>query len=280
MASSVEVVAAPKVENAKPKVRLGVPAFRPNAIIKASAYKSIIIAELILLCGLWLLMPKIIPSPMQVIAALQELVTDQGLIGELWTSLTLNVEAIALSTVISLIISYSAVIPVVRPIAAAIGKGRFLSLVGLSFVMTLLVGGGHPLKLGLLTFNMTVFFVTSMVDVVLQVPEENLDYVRTLRCGEWRVLLESRVFGTLGSAFDMMRQNAAIGWMMLTMVEGMVRGEGGIGRLLSDQEKHFSLAAIFAVQAVFVLVGIGQDLLIGWLKTVFAPWSTLSYKRK
>jgi NitT/TauT family transport system permease protein len=143
-----------------------------------------------------------------------------------------------------------------------------------------MLGGGHALKLGLLTFNMAVFFVTSMVDVILQVPNADLDYVRTLRAGECRVLLEARIFGTLGSAFDIMRQNAAIGWMMLTMIEGMVRGEGGIGRLLVDQEKHFNLASIFAIQLVFVSVGIGQDIFIGWLKGIVAPYSTLAYTKQ
>jgi NitT/TauT family transport system permease protein len=126
---------------------------------------------------------------------------------------------------------------------------------------------------------LTVFFVTSMADVVEQTPRGKLDYARTLRMGEWHVLWEQIVLGNLGAAFDIMRQNAAMGWLMLTMVEGLVRGEGGIGRLLLDQEKHFNLAAILAVQLVFLLVGIGQDLLIRWLKRIFVPYEMLAYER-
>jgi NitT/TauT family transport system permease protein len=279
MANTGAKPASPKTNTAKSRHGLGSVIFRPNAELKFSAYQSLILIESIILFGLWLLLPKIIPSPMEVLRALQDLVSTQGLLGELWTSLSLNIQAIILSSGISLGLSYLAAIPAFRPITTAVGKGRFLSMVGLSFAFTLMLGGGHALKLGLLTFNMAVFYVTSMADVILQVPNDNLDYVRTLRAGEWRVLWEARILGTLGSAFDIMRQNAAMGWMMLTMVEGMVRGEGGVGRMLVDQEKHFNLASIFAIQLVFLSVGIGQDIFIGWLKSVVAPYSILAYKK-
>lgn len=263
----------------KSKFRFGGNVFRPNAIVSTGTYHKILITEIIVLVGLWCLLPAIIPSPVTIVSTLGNLIQNDGLLGELWTSLTLNLEAIGLSTVIALLLSYATAIPAFQPFASFVSKGRFLSLIGLSFVMTLYLGGGHPLKLGMLTFGLTVFFVTSMMDIVLQVPQDTLDYVRTLRASEWRVLWEARVMGTLGEAFDIMRQNAAMGWLMLTMVEGLVRSEGGIGRMLIDQEKHFSLAAIFAIQLVFLLVGIGQDILIRWLKTIFAYSSTLKYSK-
>ena len=50
--------------------------------------------------------------------------------------------------------------------------------------------------------------------------------------GEWRVVWEVVILGTIDKAFEVFRQNAEIGWMMLTMVESMYRQGGGIGRLL------------------------------------------------
>jgi NitT/TauT family transport system permease protein len=83
----------------------------------------------------------------------------------------------------------------------------------------------------------------------------------------------------LGQAFDILRQNAAMGWLMLTMVEGIVRSEGGIGRMLLDQEKHFNLPSLFAITGLFLLVGVGQDILIAWLKTIIAPSASLAYTK-
>jgi NitT/TauT family transport system permease protein len=171
-------------------------------------------------------------------------------------------------------------VPFMRPIATAVSKGRFLGLIGLTFVFTLLLGGGRPLKLALLVFGMTVFFVTSMADVVASIPKETFDHARTLRMGEWRVVWEVVVLGTKDKAIEVLRQNAAIGWMMLTMVEGISRAEGGLGAMLLNQNKHFHLAEVFAVQILILAVGVLQDYGIGALKRLVAPYAALTLERR
>ena len=167
----------------------------------------------------------------------------EGLGTELITSFYLNLEAIALATIVSLLLAYATVMPFFRPVVALLSKLRFLSLVGLTFFFTLMAKSGHQLKLSLLAFSVSVFFVTGMADVIEGVPKEEFDLARTLRMGEWRVVWEVIVLGQVDKAFDVLRQNAAIGWMMLTMVEGIVRSEGGVGTILLDQNHHFRLAS-------------------------------------
>lgn len=252
------------------------PALRPNQWIPRSAYYVIAIAWTIIVIMAWLLAPAVFPSPARVLRALAELTSTQGLIGELSISLGLFAQSLLIATILSLILAYSTVIPAMRPIVTAITKLRFLSLVGLSFIVTVTIGGGRPLKVTLLVFGITVFLLTSLVDVVAQVPEEKLDHARTLRMGEWRTVWEVIVLGQVAAVLDAIRQNAAIGWAMLTMVEGIARGEGGIGTMLMDQNKHFNLAAIFAVQAVFLLAGFAQDTFLAWLKHTVAPHADLT----
>jgi NitT/TauT family transport system permease protein len=256
------------------------PALRPNQWIPSSAYYVIAAGWTVVVLLAWLVAPAYFPSPARVLRALNELTQTQGLIGELWTSLALFAESLAIATLLSLILAYLTVIPAMRPIITALTKLRFLSLVGLSFIVTMSVGGGRPLKVTLLVFGISAFLLTSMVDVVAQVPEEKLDHARTLRMGEWRVVWEVIVLGQAALALDMIRQNAAIGWAMLTMVEGIARGEGGIGTMLLDQQKHFSLAAILAVQGVFLLVGLLQDSALAWLKHTVAPHAALTTARR
>src|SRR5262249_21522186 len=151
----------------------------------------------------------------------------QGLGRELLASLALNVEALALTLLISLALAYATVIPALRPAVGAVSKGRFLGLTGLTLVFMLAFGGGHLLKLWLLVFGMTVFYVTSMSAVVAAIPRETFDLARSLRMSEPRVVWEVVVKGTRDAALETLRQNAAIGWMMLTAVEGISRSEGG-----------------------------------------------------
>ena len=254
--------------------------FRPNAVVDGRIYRVILLFELIAGIALWTLAPSVIPSPMRVWAELTHLVMQEGLMTELWASLTLNVEAIAISTVISLLISYGSAFPIFHPIARAVAKARFASLMGMVFVVTVFLGGGHILKLVLLTIGMTVFFVTSMVDVIEQTSQSELEYARSLRMSEWRVLWEIRILGTVDAALDILRQNAAMGWLMLTMVEGLARSEGGLGKMLLDQDKHFSLAAILAIQVVFLLIGLTQDTLLRWLKDIVAPYAALTVAKR
>jgi NitT/TauT family transport system permease protein len=68
--------------------------------------------------------------------------------------------------------------------------------------------------------------------------------------------------------------------MMLTMVEGMSRSDGGIGALLLNQNKHFHLAAVLAIQGTILAVGLGQDYAIGALRNLFCPYANLMTERK
>jgi len=77
-----------------------------------------------------------------------------------------------------------------------------------------------------------------------------------------------------------LRQNAAIGWMMLTMVEGIVRSEGGVGAMLLGESKHFLLSEVFAIQAVILIVGLLQDYAIGAVRRIVCPYADLTLERK
>lgn len=255
-------------------------AFRPNRAVSPNVLKILIFGEAITAIALWWLLPmRIIPKPAEVARALGNLWME-GLGRELIISFSLNLEAIFWTTVISLALSYLTVLPAFRPIAAAVSKGRFLGLIGLTLIFTLAVGGGHQLKLSLLVFGMSVFFITSMVAVIVNLAKEKFDHARTLGMNEWRVVWEVVVLGTADEAFEVLRQNAAIGWMMLTMVEGISRAEGGVGAMLLNQNKHFHIAEVFAIQIVILVVGILQDYAIGLLRRLFCPYAELVLERK
>jgi len=256
------------------------PALRPNQWIPRSAYYVIAAAWTVVAVAAWLLSPSVFPRPNRVLRAMGELINQQGLLGELAVSMGVFAWSLLIASVLSLGLAYATVLPAMRPIVTALTKLRFLSLVGLSFIVTVTVGGGRPLKITLLVFGISVFLLTSLVDVVAAVPEERLDHARTLRMSEWRTVWEVIVLGQAHNALDAIRQNAAIGWAMLTMVEGIARGEGGIGTMLMDQNKHFNLAAIFAVQGIFLLVGLLQDSFLAWLRSTVAPYAALTTVRR
>ncbi|HEV8582988.1 MAG TPA: nitrate ABC transporter permease [Thermoanaerobaculia bacterium] len=256
-------------------------AFLPNRAISAMTLRIIVAFQVAIVLILWINSPfPVLPRPDEVARAFRGLWMEQGLGRELWTSFSMNLEALGLTVLFSLALSYLTVVPAFRPIAAAVSKGRFLGLVGLTLVFTLMVGGGRSLKISLLVFGMTVFFVTSMAAEILAIPREKFDHARTLRMSEWKVVWEVVVLGTAEKAFEVLRQNAAIGWMMLTMVEGISRSEGGVGAMLLNQNKHFHLAEVFAIQMTILLVGLLQDYGIGVARRLFLPYADLTLERR
>lgn len=221
-----------------------------------------------------------LPSLGELPGAWLGLVRDEGLLYELGVSLKLNAEAVLISTGLSVGLAYLAIDRFGRPPVALLSKFRFFGMAGFVIIFTRIFGGGHALKVALLVFGMTAFFITSMVDVVGSATRQQFDHTRALRMSRWRGIYEVVILGKLDQTFDALRQNAAIGWMMLTMVEGLVRFEGGVGVVMLAESKYRNLAAVFAIQLTVLVVGILQDQFLGWLKNVVCPHSKLVLETK
>jgi NitT/TauT family transport system permease protein len=253
--------------------------FVPNRVPRTMVLVGISIAECALLLLLWSTQTSpLIQGPTEVFDAYPTLFA-KGLGYHLKTSFVLFAQAMVIATVLSLGCAYVSRFALGYPIATAVGKLRFIGFTGLTFLFTITVGGGHPLKLALLVFGITVFFTVGMVSVVRDIPEEQLDHARTLKMGEWQVLWEVVVLGTLDEALELMRQNAAIGWMMLTMVEGLSRTEGGIGVMLLNDDKTFNMAGVFAIQSIILAIGILLDYGLGVFRNLCCPHVARAHKR-
>ena len=252
----------------------------PNATVDKSVAKILLGSQLALLIGIWCVSPFVfLPKPMEVIHSFGDL-WSTGILGDILTSLYLDVEAIVFSIVVSLGLAYLTVIPMFENIGLLTGKLRFSSMVGLTFFFTLMASNGHQLKLYLLVFSISVFFITSMLDVIANIPKVQYDLARTLRMGEWRILWEVVILGQADKAFDVLRQNAAMGFMLITFVESMSRSEGGIGAVLLNQNKYFHLSAVFALQIIILAIGIGQDYFIRLMKGLCCPYAILALEKR
>ena len=226
---------------------------------------------------LWVASPfKTLPTPIEIWRAIGELWWQGGLGPELFTTLKLIAHATLITTALALVLAYATVVPFMRPLVEAASKLRFLGLTGLVFPLTLMTGGGYSLKVAMLTFGMASFFVTSMAEIVLEIPRSEFDHMRVLGASEGTIVWEVVVRGTLDRALDVLRQNVAIGWSMITMVEGISRAEGGIGALILNENKHFRLAEVYAILVVILIVGMMIDYGMGILRNIACPHIALT----
>jgi NitT/TauT family transport system permease protein len=226
--------------------------------------------------GLWALSgSRTLPSPREVAFAWIDLVQHQGLLFELWASVKVSLLSLALSTAAALVMACLSTAPLFMPAARLAAALRFLGFAGLTYVFMLASSDSHWLRVSILSFGMFVFMVTALLSDLAAMPGQQIDHCRTLGMHHWRITGEVVLLGKADTVLDLMRQNAAVGWTLLTLVEGMTRSEGGIGALLLNQNRYFLLAGVFAIQLTILAYGLAQDWLLSLLRDVLCPWSRL-----
>jgi len=253
--------------------------FMPNRSILKRSTMFLVLGQVLFVLFFWQSFANaLIPKPTDILDGFVS-IWEKSFVEEVKVSFILVIEAMLITTAVALIITYATVMPFFRPFGKFITKARFLGITGFSFIFTLWASGPHEFKLMLLTFGMSSYYVTSMLAIVENIPKSDYDYARTLRMSEWCVVYEVVIRGRLSESIEVAQQIFAIGWMMLPTVEGLSRGEGGIGKFMLDSNKHFLLSEIFAIQIFIFVVGMGIDYFIGFTNRLICPYAFISLER-
>ncbi|MBI3221317.1 MAG: hypothetical protein HYZ44_17535 [Bacteroidetes bacterium] len=201
---------------------------------------------------------KFFPTPLQVWQGFAALYSE-GLVVHIGSSLWLCLQATVISIVVSLVIAYSYPIPLLRPLSRAMSQLRYLPLTGITFYLTILVTNARTMQVWVLVIFMSLYFITSLLAVIKDIPQEEIDHARSLKCNRWEILWEVIVKGRFDYVIDVLRQNLAITWMMLVTVESILVAAGGLGVLIKNSDKFMNHGRIFALQIVILLVGLSID---------------------
>jgi NitT/TauT family transport system permease protein len=253
--------------------------FQPFGRISKQAFFIMMIAQVILAVSLWQLRSDgLIPSPISVKMAFLHLLSTRLLWDNILVSLGLTLQAMVYSIIITLFFAYLSVVPFFRSLAQFLVKCRYLTLAGLIFFFTLLTKDGGQLKLALLVFGIVPFFVTSFLSVIISINKQEYDLCKTLGYNNWQTLYEVIIIGKADQVLEILRQNFAIAWLMITLVEGLSMSEGGIGTLLIKYNKYNDLANVIALQGIIFLIGIGFDYLLRGMRRWLFPFTRLGLK--
>lgn len=247
---------------------------KPFATINKKKFAILIAVQVAITLLIWQTIPNgLIPKPGNVAAAFMRLLSAEQFWDNLLVSLGLTLKAMFYSIIITLAFAYLSVIPFFKSIAAFIVKCRYLTLTGLIFIFTLLTKDGSELKLSLLVFGIVPFFVTSFLSVIINIQKQEYDLCKTLGYNNWQTLYEVIIVGKADQVFEILRQNFAISWLMITMVEGLSMSEGGIGTLLIKYNKYNDITVVVALQFVLFLTGVCFDWLLGAMRRWLFPYT-------
>lgn len=245
------------------------------------ARTSLMIIWVALFLALWFINPiKALPTPYEVFAAFGKLWSHenatQGLVYNTYVTLKLNVVGLLYSSVISLIISYLSIIPVFYPFNKTVQWLRYIPIIGFNLVFLTLFTIGWPMKVAMLTTGMTFFLVTSMTATIAAIPRLKYELARVLGYNDWQVFYSVVVRPTLPQMIDMIAQNAAIGWVMITAIETYNRTEGGIGAQIYAYNSTNNLAEVYAYLIVIGVIAVLEDGLFFLIKRLLFPYSVIA----
>jgi NitT/TauT family transport system permease protein len=239
---------------------------KPFENVSKSTERVIQVGWLVGLISFWVITSAIssthiFPTPTQVLIGLKTL-WSEGLIVHIGSSLELCGKATILSVFISLIFCYLSPLPLLNPIANTLSKFRFLPLAGIAFYLSIVINDARTLQVWVLVVFMSTFFITSILSVIKDIPEEEFDHARTLGCSRWEIVWEVIIKGRLDYVIESIRQNLAIVWMMLISVESLLSAAGGLGFLIKNSDRMGNQGRVIALQLIILMIGILLDLFL------------------
>lgn len=250
--------------------------FTPFGKVSSQSLYVIAALQVLLFLMIWQITSNgLIPAPLKVAKAFMHLIYTGLLLDNILVSLILTIKALFYSIIITLFFTYLSVIPFFKSLAAFLVKCRYLTLTGLIFIFTLLTKDGNQLKLSLLVFGMVPFFVTSFLSVIISTNKQQYELCKTLGYNNWQILYEVIIVGKADQVLEILRQNFAISWLMITLIEGLNMSEGGIGALLIKYNKYNDLTNVLALQLVIFFVGLGFDFLMGMMRKWLFPYTKI-----
>lgn len=223
---------------------------------------------------------EVLPKPTGIFNSTWRIVLENTFLDNFFATLGLIVKGMGIAITISLSIVYLSLVPFFSGLANAVSKLRFLTYTGLIFVFTILLKDGGQIKIFLLLFGIIPYFVTSLLAYIEEIPQKEYELCYTLKFSKWRTLYEVVIKGKLHLVFEVIRQNFAIAWMMITSVEGLSMSEGGLGTMMLKSNKYLKMDDVFAILVIILITGIVFDYLFDVIKVWLFPYTDTSRHKK
>lgn len=216
---------------------------------------------------------KYIPNPWDVLAAFPRLQDRYNLVWHFQKSLWFCTKCMAYATVIGLVVAYLSPIPLFSSFCEFLRKFRFLPSTGLSLFFLKIAGGEQLSQMQyIMVFGVTTWLIDGMVGVALGVTQDDVMYAKTLRLNRWQMLRELLIFGKGADMMLVVISTFAIAWLMLASVENIAKASGGIGVVLSENNKYLHFEDVYAIQILILVTGILIDLGLRWLRGILFPY--------
>ena len=250
----------------------------PARFVRANLF----VIWILILFLFWVFTPiQGIPYPSEVLAAFQRMFASQSndssnLVYNTWTTVKLNIVGLFFASLISIIVAYFSVLPILQPLNQVLQWFRYLPIVAFNLVFLSIFTIGWSMKVAMLTAGMGFFLITSMTAVVSQIPQLKYELARVLNYSDRKVFWTVVVRPTLPAMIDTVAQSAAMGWVMIVAIETFNRTEGGIGAAIYSYSATNQKAEVYVYLIIIGIVAILEDQFFYWLKRLLFPYTQIA----
>lgn len=204
----------------------------------------------------------LVPTPWAVVAALRDLLVDEGFARDVGVSVCRIVVSFALACAFA--VPLGVLMGAFRVVEAAanplVAPARYLPAPAFIPLLLMWLGTGDGQKLALLFLGVVWFLVTLVMDEVKRARAEYIEASRTLGADRRRVLLRVLVPEAMPGIVTAMRQMLAVSWTYLVIAE-IVAATDGVGAMMMRAKRFIRTDDIAAGILTIGVLGIAFDLL-------------------
>jgi NitT/TauT family transport system permease protein len=213
------------------------------------------------------------PAPTKVVAALYDLIANQGFIVDIGVSLYRILVSFSIACAIAIPLGilmgcFKAVEAFFGPFVSA---WRYLPAPALIPLLLMWLGAGEEQKLALLILGVIWFLITLISDHTKTVRTELIETAVTLGGNRLQVLKTVVIPAVMPDILVVMRQMMAVSWTYLVIAE-IVAADSGIGAMMMRAKRFIHVDEIMAGILVIGVLGLLLDLLLRLAHRVLFPY--------
>jgi NitT/TauT family transport system permease protein len=242
---------------------------------------ALIALSILIPFGLWWIVstsgivnPKFLPSPPQVVEALQGLWQRGFLLNDIVASFLRVASGFILAAIISVPIgiamgAFASIRSLLEPI---IGIVRYMPAPAFIPLFIIYLGLGEEPKISLIFIGVVFYNILMIMDAVKFVPKDLIESTYTLGGLRHQVLFQVITPYVVPNIIDTFRINMAAAWNLVVVAE-LVAAENGLGKRIEIAQKFFRTDEIFACLIVLGVIGFLLDLSLRWLLRATCKWA-------
>nr|WP_206295744.1 ABC transporter permease [Pseudohalocynthiibacter aestuariivivens] len=217
--------------------------------------------------------PILFPGPGQVLSALYELLTERGLLWDIWVSVLRVMVSFGGACLVAIPLgilmgSFRAVEAFFNPVVSA---WRYLPAPAFIPLLLMWFGASEEQKFALLFLGVIWFLVTLIMDHTREISADLINTGITLGGNRWQILWTVVIPASLPGIVTAMRQMLAVSWTYLVIAE-IVAADNGIGAMMMRAKRFVHVDEIMAGIVVIGVLGLTFDFALRQARKLLFPY--------